>query len=409
VPAAHPGAPDEAELRTADIAFYERRTAADPQSSEDRATLAALYLQRGRETGAEVDFVRAERAALQSLVLRTTRNGKTFVTLAAALLAQHQFTGARRVAGELVAREPDAPAYRALLGETQVELGDYVAARRTFATVDATTASLSIAPRLARWAELNGRLDLARRLLRGALADAELRDDLPREQLAWFYLRVGDFELRNGRPEAAARALKQGLTVDPNDGRVLSTLARLAAVRGRWPEAVEWGERAIAVRVDPATLGLLSDAHAALGDSASAAEYARALEVSVSGQSGPYHRAWGLFLLDHDRRVAEVLARARVDVETRRDVYGYDLLAWALHKAGRDDEAQRAMTQALRLGTPDAGLYFHAGMIERALGDRQAARAYLERALAANPWFHPTQPAIALQTLDSLRRPDAAE
>jgi len=394
----------DVEGRTADIAFFARRADEDPQSAEDRAQLAALYLQRGRETGDEADFRRAEETARRSLALRTSHNGKTFVTLASALLAQHRFPEARQVAEELVRGDPEVESYRALLGETQLELGDYDAARATFASLDPLVARPSVAPRLARWAELSGRPDAARRILANALADAGRRPELPAEQVAWFHYRLGDLELRAGRLAAAERTLAAGLAVEPSDHRLLGAMARLEAVRGRPRAAIEYGERAIAVVLDPATLGVVGDAYAALGDRPRAREYFRAMEVAVAGQAGPYHRAWSLFLLDHGERVPEVLTKAQAEIMTRRDVYGYDLLGWALHMAGRDPEAREAMTQALRLGTHDALLFFHAGMIERALGDRPAARRYLDRALAINSFFHPAQPAIARATLDSLRR-----
>jgi len=79
----------------------------------------------------------------------------------------------------------------------------------------------------------------------------------------------------------------------------------------------------------------------------------------------------------------------------RQDVYGWDLLAWALHKAGRDSEATAAMGKALSLGTRDAMLFYHAAMIQNSLGNRAAAQDWLERALAVNPYWHPTQPAEA--------------
>ena len=116
---------------------------------------------------------------------------------------------------------------------------------------------------------------------------------------------------------------------------------------------------------DPATFGVVSDAYAALGDSAHAAEYARAMEVAVLGQPGQWHRAWSLFLLDHGRRVPEVLAHVTKELETRRDIYGYDLLAWALHKSGRDGAARIAMARALALGTDDPLLLRHAATIGR--------------------------------------------
>jgi tetratricopeptide (TPR) repeat protein len=94
-----------------------------------------------------------------------------------------------------------------------------------------------------------------------------------------------------------------------------------------------------------------------------------------------------------------VARKVREELRTRRDVYGYDLLAWSLHKQGRDREAATAMAEALREGTQDAMLFYHAGMIERALGHVELARAHLTRALAINPSFHPTQPAEARAAL----------
>ncbi len=388
--------------RNEDIAFYRKRVAADPIGAADRARLAALYLQRARETGDYEDYRRAEELARRSLALRTTHNTRTYALLALALLAQHRFVEALAVAHTLSTWESGAPNSRALLGEIELELGQYGAARATFASLWPARHDLSVAPRLARWAEIEGRTDLARRLLDAALAAALGRHDLPREQVAWFYLRVGDLGLRQGRLEEAQYAFRNGLRIFPSDYRLLAGLARLEAVEHHWRKATEYGNEAIATVPDPATFGVISDAYAALGDSARAQEFAHAMEVAVLGQPGQWHRAWSLFLLDHDRRIAEVLAKVQEELATRRDVYGYDLLAWALHKQHRDLEARQAMALALGQGSEDALLVYHAGMIERALGDDAAARRYLERALTANPYFHPTAPAEARATLDSL-------
>jgi hypothetical protein len=60
------------------------------------------------------------------------------------------------------------------------------------------------------------------------------------------------------------------------------------------------------------------------------------------------------------------------------------------------------MANALALGTHDAMLLYHAGMIEHALGADSTARRLLQDALDANPSWHPTQPAQARALLDSL-------
>src|SRR5262245_63350854 len=60
-------------------------------------------------------------------------------------------------------------------------------------------------------------------------------------------------------------------------------------------------------------------------------------------------------------------------------------------KAGKIDEARQAVKDALRLGTQDAKLFYHAGMVARAAGDRATAQEYLRRALKLSPFFDPRQ------------------
>jgi tetratricopeptide (TPR) repeat protein len=396
--------PSPGRIRDLDIAFYQARTIRDPRSARDFTQLAALYLQRARETADNGDLVRAEETARHSLALRRGRNDEAVGVLASSLMGQHRFGEAHDAALELLRSDSTSIAARGMVAEAAMELGRYDEAGRLFGMLATYQADLGTAPRLARWAELRGHPDEGRRLLRQALADATRRHGMPREQVAWFHLRLGDLALRSGHLGEARHELASGLAILPGDYRLLGALARLHAVRHEWRDATETGELAVSRALDPATLGLLSDAWAAQGDSAKAAEYDRAMALSVLRQPGAYHRAWSLYLLDHGREVPTVLANVRRELETRHDIYGYDLLAWALHRSGRDAEARGPMSRALALGTRDAMLYFHAGMIDRATGDTASARIRLQRALAINPWWHPTQPDEARAVLDSLSR-----
>jgi tetratricopeptide (TPR) repeat protein len=100
-----------------------------------------------------------------------------------------------------------------------------------------------------------------------------------------------------------------------------------------------------------------------------------------------YNRELALFYLNHDLKLGEALDLARKELEVRRDVYTSDVLAWALYKNGRAREALAPMRDAVRLGTKDARLLFHAGMIHLAVGDREPARRALQEALRLNPHF----------------------
>jgi tetratricopeptide (TPR) repeat protein len=392
----------ESEIRALDIEFYERRIAEDPFSAADRSRLAGLYLQRARETGSYPDYERAAELARRSLDLRESHNGETYVLLTSALLAKHEFTAALRAARTLHASDTSDASHAALLAEVELEVGDYESAATHFSVVSADADKPSVAARLARWYEVTGRLQKAQAILRQSTARMARSSDVPREQLAWFHYRLGELYLRVGHQAAADSSFHRALAALPTDYRALGGLTRLAAARSDWRAALDYGARAIAVQLDPATLGTMSDAYAALGDTAQARSFADAMALAALSQPGAIHRAWGLFLLDHDRDVARVLRDARTDIASRRDVYGYDLLAWASYKSGRIDDARRAATTALSQGTEDATLFYHAGMIATAAGDSTAGRSLLARALELNPSFSPTQAAVARRTLDAL-------
>jgi tetratricopeptide (TPR) repeat protein len=333
----------------------------------DLARVAQLYLVRSRESGNYDDVLAAEHAARRSLRNRISRNAMAAQVLASSLLSEHRFAEALGVSRSLQSLDPDRLSYRAMSGEIAVELGRYDEARATFDSLRRDAGNLSVAPRLARWEEIEGHPERAQTLLRHSIAAAQLRPDLPAEQRAWFWMRLGDLDLRMGQEDSAAQAYATGLALHPGDYRILAAMAHLAAVRHEWQSAIDYGNRAVAVSLDPATFGTISDSYLALGDTAQAREFAHGMQVAVSHQPGAYHRAWSLFMLDHSLRVPEVLRKARIELRTRRDIYGYDVLAWALYHSGRYAEAQRAMTIALSQGTKDPQLVFHASTIARAL------------------------------------------
>lgn len=376
-----------AQILDSNIVFYEGVAKRDPTGGMALGQLALFYMRRARATGDYEDVLRSEAAARKSLGNRGAHNTRARQALAASLLSEHRFGDALGIAQDLSDRDASNAAFRASLGEIQMELGHYDDARASFASVAGNTTDLSVAPRLARWAELQGYSDSAYRLMNASLLAVIDRRDVPAEQKAWFWLRIGDLQFRRGRMSEAASDYQRGLAVHAEDYRLLSAMAKLAGARHEWQRAIDYGERSVAASFDPATLGVMSDAYAALGDSAKANEYARAMEIAVSKQATAYHREWSLFLLNHGLRVSEVLLKTQEELHTRQDIYGYDALAWALHASGRDPEAREAMSHALALGTQDAMLFYHAAVIDRALGKRDVSAKELEHARTLNPYL----------------------
>jgi tetratricopeptide (TPR) repeat protein len=356
---------DESEVRDRDIDFYFARITQDPSSAIDRFALSRLLFARSRNTGSSTDLDQAESLVRASIDERVQRNYAAFELLASVLMTRHEFSAARKVAARADSLDPNTPSHLALLGEIELELGDYDAAAKHFAAVHYDGRNFTTGARLARWYELTGHIDVARKFLKRAIVSVDRRDDLPRDQVAWFHYRLGDLELRAGNVPAAESAFVAGLARNPDDVRVLGGLARAALSRGAWREAVAYGERATNSQLDPATLGTVSLAYSRLGDSAQAASYARAMSVSALKQPGAIHRAWGLFLLDHGtaRDRADVLKRARRELKDRKDVYGHDLMAWALYRDGQIEKAREEMKLALAQNTQDVMLTQHARVI----------------------------------------------
>ncbi|HEV8150806.1 MAG TPA: tetratricopeptide repeat protein [Gemmatimonadales bacterium] len=358
--------PSVAEVRDRDIAFYQRRIDADPSGAIDLVRLGTLLLERFRQQGEEADLISAETAARRSLTNRSVRNVAALQLLQAALFGQHRFREARGAAEQVVALDPGQPAARASLGEVLLELGDYATADELFRPLTSQRYTLAVAPRYARWLELRGHAGAARSLLEWARRKVARSDPLPIEQLAWFELRLGELALRFGAYAEARRRLDAGLALLPDHWRLLAARARLALATGDYGTAVRLGDSSLTRHLDPATLAEVGDAWRARGDAAQAAEYYRAMEAASRAPRGGFHRGWYLALLDHDRRVPEILAAVQRDLETRRDVYGYDLLAWALYKSGRPGEAKAAIARALAWGSEDPLLQTHARAIEAA-------------------------------------------
>jgi tetratricopeptide (TPR) repeat protein len=119
----------------------------------------------------------------------------------------------------------------------------------------------------------------------------------------------------------------------------------------------------------------------------------------TGAQGGTYTRQLAMFWADHDKRLDEALDVARRERAARRDIYTADLLAWCLYKKGQLVEAKAAMDEALRLGTRDPRLLYHAGIINVASGDRAGGAKYLRRALAIDPAFDVLQADAARRAL----------
>ena len=185
----------------------------------------------------------------------------------------------------------------------------------------------------------------------------------------------------------------------------MASMGRVLAARNDLTGAIDFYERASGRLPDLVFIAALGDLYKIAGREQDAQrQYELVEQIGRLGEASGtlYNRGLALFYADHDLKVEEAYRLAAKEYEARRDIYGADALAWTALKAGKTLEAQAAAKEALRLGTKDARLFYHAGMIAQAAGDKDKARRYLQSAISLNPKFEPLQAEICRKTLESL-------
>lgn len=299
--------------------------------------------------------------------------------LAAVLLSQHRFGEAIAEANRARAADPRDAWNYGVIGDGYLELGDYQRAFEAFDRMGQLTPGPSAYARTSYALEIKGDLDGAFEFMRMA-ADGTSPND-PESQ-AWHFSQLGDLLMQLGRIGEARVAFERAAATFPNHPLALGGLARLKIVNGEWSAARLLLQSELAKAATPDLAITIGDLSEALGDHAAAASYFRVAEqieraAWESGQRQP--QALAKFFAEHHRDIPEAVRLAEEAAQSRRDIFTMDTLALAYLKAGRLVEARRAADQALRTGSRDARVLWHAAEIRATAGDPAAAIELLRR------------------------------
>jgi tetratricopeptide (TPR) repeat protein len=362
--------------------------------------LGGAYLQKARETGDPAYYARAEGTLLKALELKPNSNS-AMNALGALALGRHQFQEAAEWARRSLEINPAVANTYGILGDAQVELGQYAAAIETFQTMVDLKPNLNSYARVSYARELMGDLEGAIAAMKMAVPPGASET----ESAAWALTQLGNLYFNTRRVDEAAKQYEAALRAFNGYHLALTALGKVRAAQGRYAEAIDLYQQAVAIIPQPSTLAALGDLYAKIGKPAEAQLQYDTVEfiarlAAINQQI--YNRELSLFYSDHDIKLEEALALATREMAVRQDIYGHDALAWALYKNNRLDEAAAGMAEAMKLGTQDANLYYHAGMIHYRLGQPERAREYLEHALALNPHFSLLQSDRAKETIAEL-------
>jgi tetratricopeptide (TPR) repeat protein len=384
------------------IKMYEALARYNPADLHYQNLLAGTFIQKMRET---MDPGYLDRASkIVETVLAADGTDYEALRLRSLIeLERHNFTKVAEYSRELTTSSPEDPWNWGTLGDSLMELGQYDKAAEAYQRMVNMRPDLSSYNRASYYRFVSGDAAGAIEVMKRAI-DAGSRST---ENVAWCYVDLGNMYFKTGKLIDAEHAYLSALRAFPGYYPAHAGLGRAYAAQGRIPEAIASYTRAQSSVPLVEYAGALQDLYALAGQPDEVRKQAGMVDMIDKMEQAAglnVNRNLALAYADRDRKLDRALALVEGELRGRRDIYTYDALAWALYKNKKYEEAAKAKEKALELGTPEPAFYYHAGMIERALGQTGEARKHLQRALELNARFDPRQAPLAEAALKEIEQ-----
>ena len=358
------------------------RLAANPKDGAAAVVLADALLRQARVSG-NVGLALEAEHALTGVLKNDPLHYEARRMLATVYLSEHRFGQAVREAER--AREQFArdPWNYGVIGDGHLELGEYDEAFAAFQKMMDLRPSASAYARASYAFELRGNLPAALDAMKMA-ADATSPRDA--ESLAWHHAHVGNLLLQMGRRNEARAEYQAAQAFWPGHPSAVLGLGRLKEVEGDYAGALALYLEQFTHAPTPDLAAEIGDVYAAQGNRADSDRHYALAEAGWRSDA-PEPKNLARFLADRGRSLDQAVTIAEQAARDRHDILTEDALAWSYFRVGRITDASRASAQALRTGTRDRALLYHAAAIQHALGNDDAARTLLARSLEGNAHF----------------------
>lgn len=361
--------------------------------------LAVAYIRRARQTGDFSLNTNAQTAVNQALEIEP-QNAEAQKLKASLLITFHRFDEALKLGKQLQSAHPEDAFVYGILSDANVELGNYKEAIETTQKMVDLKPNTPAYARVAHLRSLIGDSEGAIEMYKLAARSA---DPLDKEAQSWCVVQVGDELWKYGKYAEAEKVYDEALQNFPNYNLAIAGKGKARAAQGDFENAIKLLTDANNRVPNVETTILLGDIYTKQGEAEKAKQQYDLVEV-IERKIGVNNDQKRLALLwaDQNVRLDEALTIVRREHEMRKDIFTADALAWVLYKKGEFEQAKKASDEAMRLKTNDARILYHAGMIEKALGNKKAAVKLLQTALKLNPAFDLLQAENAKKSLEEL-------
>lgn len=378
-----------------EIAFYQERIRHDPDDGLNRASLAGTYLQMARATGDANWYLLAEQSAKRSLANLPFDNQGAIIVLARIAEAKHDFSEAIRLSQQILNVEPGNEEALSIQVTSKLATGKLDEANRQANLLVEQIPSIGTLTLRALVRAAQGQDAAAIADFQQALAEEEAGEAGSSARTRTL---LGRFYFQRGNPTLAKKLHQEALRIIPRYPLALINLAALETRLGDYRAAERYYSQ---VYVSPAYPNVYD--HVALqgrarieqlqGNTSEAEKLWENAETLLrqhqSLTSFGHQRELARLLLErgHTKDLPEALRLMQAEVRLRRDAETLDTMAWVLSRLERWSEAQKVLQEAIARGTRDAGIFYRAGIVEQALGNRPQAIAYFQLAQETDPTF----------------------
>ncbi len=366
------------------IITVKNRLSANPGNTALQVSLCQDYLQKVRETADTSYFAKCDKL-LNQAIAKEPDNANVISTQASVFYGRHNFSKGLELSQKAVSLNPNQVAYYGLVGDGQIELGQYEQAAATFQTMVNKRPSLSSFNRVAYIRELYGDVKGAEAALKSAVSSGSSFT----ENIAYSQVELGKLYARNDLT-AAEQMYNQALYINKQFSPALEGLGKVAFARGNYNQAINYFNRAFEALPLAQYATDLGDVYSTQGNPTKAdQQYFLADLAFQKSSSGGVNNDFekSVFLTDHNKDLSTANRLSREAVIVRPNIFSADILAWNLYKTGKYKEAETVAQQALRLGENQPVILFHAGMIANKLGQHDRAKAYLQKAFSEDHYF----------------------
>lgn len=368
------------------ISTLNEQLSENPESSVVLTKLGAAYIQKARESN-DPEFYSMAEDVLKRAIKNQEDNFLAIAELGSVYLSRHHFKEALELAQKAIELNPYSSYAYGVLVDAQVELGMYDQAIENVQKMVNLRPDLGSYSRVSYIRELKGdmqgAIDAMKLAVKAGSPEAE--------NTVWCRVQLGNLFYNTGDVETSEKIYQFVIKDFPDYIHGYGGMAKIRTFQNNYKEATEFYNKAIGITPLAEYLIGLGDVYFLNGEKEKADEQYQKVKFTITmfkekGVDTDLELA--LFNADHNRNLKESYNDAEKSLDNGSlSIKTYHVLAWTSYKLGNYIEAEKNIQQALRLGTKDPLMSYHAGKIYEKLNQNEKAKDYLDFALKINPFY----------------------